>query len=245
VTRQRNALKRGRAVDQETRHWDADRGVTVSMRAKEAEKDYRYFPEADLPPLAVGDWPERLSIPELPDARRERFVDEYGLGEETAAKLTAERAVADVFEDVAATHDPDLAATWIADTLLGELNYRDLSVGDVSDRLDDVKRLVELVATDEITAKNAREVVLRAMLDDGLDPDTVVERDGLGKTDEDAVADAVRTAIDANPDAVADYHDGEDGAINYLVGQVMAETGGRADPGTVNALLESELDGGP
>jgi aspartyl-tRNA(Asn)/glutamyl-tRNA(Gln) amidotransferase subunit B len=242
VTRQRNALKRGRAVDQETRHWDADRGVTVSMRAKEAEKDYRYFPEADLPPLAVGDWPERLSIPELPDARRERFVDDYELGEETAAKLTAERAVADAFEDIAAEHDPDLAATWVADALLGELNYRDLTVVDVEDRLDEVKRLVELVADDAITEKNAREVVLRTMLDEGVPPDEIVEREGLGKTDAEAVAAAVEAAIADNPDAVADYHAGEDGALNYLVGQVMADTGGSADPGTVNQLLCAELE---
>ena len=240
--RQKNAIERGRAVEQETRHWDESRGITVSMRSKEEEKDYRYFREADLPPLEVADWKERIEIPELPDARRERFREEYGLGAEAADKLTSTKQVADFFEDVAAAFDADLAATWVADNLLGELNYRDMQVTDVDDRLDEIQRLVELVATDEITAKNAREAVLRSMLDDGRDPDTVVEEEGLGKTSGDEVQQAVEAAIADNPDAVGDYHDGEEGALNFLVGQVMQATGGSADPGDVNQLLREELE---
>jgi len=240
--RQKNAVQRGRAVAQETRHWDESRGITVSMRSKEAEKDYRYFREADLPPLRVADWKERIAIPELPEARRERFREEYGLDAESASKLTSRKAVADFYEDVAGEFDPDLAATWVADDLLGELNYRDMTVDDVAGRLDEFKRLVELVATGEVTAKNAEETVLRAMLDEGLGPDEVVEREGLGKAADDEVAVAVDEAIDENPDAVADYHDGEGGAINFLVGQVMQKTGGSADPGTVNELLRERLD---
>jgi aspartyl/glutamyl-tRNA(Asn/Gln) amidotransferase, B subunit len=240
--RQKNAIERGRAVEQETRHWDESRGITVSMRLKEEEKDYRYFREADLPPLEVADWNARIEIPELPDARRERFREAHGLGEEAADKLTSTKQVADFFEDVAAAFDADLAATWVADNLLGELNYRDMQVTDVDDRLDEIQRLVELVATDEITAKNARETVLRSMLDDGCDPDTVVEEEGLGKTSGDEVQQAVEAAIAENPDAVEDYHDGEEGALNFLVGQVMQKTGGSADPGDVNQLLREELD---
>ena len=240
-TRQRNAIKRGRAVEQETRHWDESKGVTLSMRSKEEEKDYRYFREADLPPLRVADWKERLEIPELPDARRERFREEYGLSAEAASKLTSTKEVADFFEDVASEFDADLAATWVADELLGELNYRDMQITDVADCFDEIERLVELVAADEITAKNARETVLRGMLDDRDAPDEIVEREGLGKTSGDAVRDAVEAAIDENPDAVSDYHDGEDGAINFLVGQVMQKTGGSADPGDVNRRLREEL----
>ncbi|WP_254767317.1 Asp-tRNA(Asn)/Glu-tRNA(Gln) amidotransferase subunit GatB [Salinilacihabitans rarus] len=241
-TRQRNAVQRGRAVEQETRHWDEAKGVTVSMRSKEAEKDYRYFEEADLPPLRVSGWKEEIEIPELPRARRERFSEEYGLSEEAASKLTSTKQVADFYEDVASAFDPDLAATWVADELLGELNYRDMAITDLEGRLDEVTRLVELVADDEITAKNAREVVLRGMLDDGDDPDTIVEREGLGKTGADEVEAAVREAIEENPDAVADVEAGEDGAINFLVGQVMQKTGGSADPGDVNQLLRAELE---
>ena len=242
VTRQRNAVQRGRAVEQETRHWDESRGVTVSMRSKEAEKDYRYFREADLPPLAVQGWRDRIDIPELPDARRERFREEYGLDGESAAKLTSTKAVADFYEDVAARFAPDLAATWVADNLLGELNYREMAITDVDHRLKEFARLVELVDAGEITAKNAEEVVLRRMLDEGEDPDSVIAAEGLGTADDDEVAVAVEDAIEENPDAVEDYHAGEGGAINFLVGQVMGKTGGSADPGDVNALLRERLE---
>lgn len=241
-TRQKNAVKRGREIEQETRHWDDARGITVSMRSKEEEKDYRYFEEADLPPLQVADWKEKLEIPELPDARRERFSAEYGLGTEAASKLTSTKQVADFYEDVAAEFDSDLAATWVADNLLGELNYRDMEITDVSDRLDEFKHLVELVASEEIAVKNAENVVLRQMLDDGLDPDTIVDEEGLGKAESGEIEGAVTDAIDENPDAVEDYHAGEGGALNFLVGQVMAKTGGSADPGTVNQLLRERLD---
>jgi aspartyl-tRNA(Asn)/glutamyl-tRNA(Gln) amidotransferase subunit B len=213
------------------------------MRSKEEEKDYRYFREADLPPLRVADWKERIEIPELPDARRERFREAYGLDSESASKLTSTKQVADFYERVADEFDPGLAATWVADNLLGELNYRDMSMADVEDRLDEFARLVELVDDGEITTKNAEETVLRRMLDDGIGPDAIVEEEDLGKTDDDAVAAAVSAALDDNPGAVEDYHAGEDGALNFLVGQVMQETGGSADPGTVNELLREELDG--
>jgi aspartyl-tRNA(Asn)/glutamyl-tRNA(Gln) amidotransferase subunit B len=242
VTRQKNAVERGREVEQETRHWDESRGITVSMRSKEEEKDYRYFREADLPPLQVADWKERIPIPELPDARRERFREAYGLDAEAASKLTSTKEVADFFEDVADRFDADLAATWVADDLLGELNYRDMTITDVEGRLDEFARLIELVDADEITEKNAREVVLRTMLDEGFAPDEVVDREDLGKAGDDAVVAAVEAAIEENPDAVADYHAGEGGALNFLVGQVMSKTGGSADPGTVNGLLRERLD---
>jgi aspartyl-tRNA(Asn)/glutamyl-tRNA(Gln) amidotransferase subunit B len=241
-TRQKNAVRRGREVEQETRHWDESRGITVSMRSKEEEKDYRYFREADLPPLRVSGWKEKIAIPELPDARRERFREEYGLSAEAASKLTSTKQVADFYETVAAEFDPDLAATWVADNLLGELNYRDMQVTDVENRLDEFTRLIDLVDSEEITTKNAEEVVLRRMLDDGFDPDAVVEAERLGKTDDDAVLAAVREAIEENPDAVDDYESGEEGALNFLVGQVMQATGGSADPGTVNERLRAELD---
>jgi aspartyl-tRNA(Asn)/glutamyl-tRNA(Gln) amidotransferase subunit B len=240
VTRQRNAVQRGREIEQETRHWDESRGITVSMRSKEAEKDYRYFAEADLPPLRVSGWKEELPIPELPDARRERFREEYGLSAEAASKLTSTKQVADFYEELTASFDPELVSAWVADRLLGELNYRDQSL-DTVDR-EAFVRLLDLVAEEEITTKNAEEVVLRSMLDEGVDPDTVVEREGLGKTAGDEVAAAVADAIESNPGAVEDYRSGEDGALNFLVGQVMQATGGSADPGDVNRRLRAALD---
>ncbi len=241
VTRQKNALRRGRAVDQETRHWDESKGITVGMRSKEAEKDYRYFEEPDIPPLSIADWTEEITIPELPEQRRHRFVEEYGLTPDDAEKLTVTRSVADFYEAVAADFDPAFAASWIADTLLGELHYRDLTMTDIDDRFDEIRRLLRLIDEEAITEKNAHEVVLRTMLDAGTDPETIVEQEGLGKSDDDAIATAVEEVITENPDAVSDYHAGEDGAINYLVGQVMQATGGSADPGTVNELLRDRL----
>ncbi|WP_227355550.1 Asp-tRNA(Asn)/Glu-tRNA(Gln) amidotransferase subunit GatB [Haladaptatus salinisoli] len=241
-SRQRNLIRRGKAVEQETRHFNETHGSTVSMRSKEAEKDYRYFAEADIPPLRVSDWKEKLAIPELPDARRERFREEYGLSAEAASKLTSSKQVADFYEDVAEKFDPDLAATWVADNLLGELNYRDMEITDVEGRLDEFTALIRLVAEDEITVKNAEEIVLREMLDEGDDPETVIEREGLGKADAGEVERAVEEAIDENPDTVEDYHAGEGGAINFLVGQVMQKTGGSADPGSVNGMLRERLD---
>ena len=243
VTRQKNAVRRGRAIETETRHWDESRGITVSMRSKETEADYRYFREADLPPLAVADWIDEIEIPELPDARRKRFASEYDLDAESASKLTSTKAVADFFEAVAERFDPDVAATWVADNLLGELNYRDMQVADVEGRLGAFTRLIELVEADEVTVKNAEEIVLRSMLDDGDDPETIIDREGLGKADDDAIDAFVAEAVDENPDAVADYHDGEDGALNYLVGQVMQKSKGSADPGSVNQRLRERLDG--
>ncbi|XVH30592.1 Asp-tRNA(Asn)/Glu-tRNA(Gln) amidotransferase subunit GatB [Haloferacaceae archaeon DSL9] len=242
VTRQRNAIQRGRAIEQETRHWDETRGITVSMRSKEEEKDYRYFREADLPPLQVAHWKEEIPIPELPDARRERFREDYGLDAESASKLTSTKAVADFFEEVAEAFDPDLAATWVADNLLGELNYRDMEITDIEGRLDEFKRLIALVAADEVTVKNAEEIVLRGMLDDGDDPRTIIERENLGKAGDDEIVGFVEEAIEESPDAVEDYRGGEEGALNFLVGQVMQKSRGSADPGSVNRLLRERLD---
>jgi len=245
VTRQRNAIQRGTEIETETRHWDESRGITVSMRTKEAEADYRYFPEGDLPPLSVSDWREQISIPELPDARRERFRSEYDLDEEAASKLTSSKQVADFYESVAEEFDPALAATWVADLLLGELNYRDRSITDVEHRLEEFTRLIETVDSGAITSKNAEEVVLREMLDEGRSPEAIIEAEGLGTADDGEVETAVSDAIEENPDAVADYREGQDGAINFLVGQVMQKTGGSADPGDVNAALRAELESLP
>jgi aspartyl-tRNA(Asn)/glutamyl-tRNA(Gln) amidotransferase subunit B len=241
VTRQKNAVRRGRVIETETRHWDESRGITVSMRSKESEADYRYFREADLPPLEVAHWKDEISIPELPDARRERFQSEYGLDSESASKLTSTKAVADFFEAVAESFDADLAATWVADNLLGELNYRDMAITDVEDRLDEFERLVELVDSDELTVKNAEEIVLREMLDEGEEPETIIDREGLGKADDDEIETFVAEAIEENPEAVEDYHNGEGGALNFLVGQVMQKSQGSADPGSVNEILRSQL----
>ncbi|MDI3486756.1 MAG: aspartyl-tRNA(Asn)/glutamyl-tRNA(Gln) amidotransferase subunit, partial [Methanolobus sp.] len=130
IMRQKNHIRRGGEIVMETRHFDEARGVTISMRTKEEEHDYRYFPEPDLVPLRVADWvPDvRKTLPELPDAKRERFMEQYGLGETHARALTTEIKVANFFEEVASKVDPKDAAVWVSDILKGELNYRELSI---------------------------------------------------------------------------------------------------------------------
>ena len=240
ITRQKNRLKRGGDVTQETRHYDDDRGVTVTLREKEEEKDYRYFEEADIPVLRTSEFKDDVHVPELPRERRARFRDEYGVSDEVAEKLTSRKAVADLYEDVAAQVDAELAATWVADELLRELNYRDADVSAVE--ADEFAALVSFVAQDELTDTNGVEA-LRAALDERRPPVDVVDERDLRAASEDETVEATREAIDDNPDAVKDYLGGDDEAINFLVGQVMQRTGGSADPGTVNQVLREELDG--
>ena len=248
VTRQKNLFRRGLKVDRETRHYLEARGITQSARSKEMENDYRYFPEPDLRPLRVKSWVKDIALPELPDARRERFVAQYGCSLNHARTLTGELKTANFFEAVVAKNKDSctLAATWIADTLTGELNYRDMGI----DGVDPVKfaGLIALLKAGTITDKSGVEV-LRAMLDEQHKgetvetPQAIVKRLNLGKTagDDGAIHAAIKEAISENPKAIEDYRAGKKGAMNFLVGQVMKKTRGRADPGELNKLMETAL----
>jgi aspartyl-tRNA(Asn)/glutamyl-tRNA(Gln) amidotransferase subunit B len=243
ITRQRNVIRRGQTVARETRHFVETRGVTTSSRSKEEENDYRYFPEPDLMPMQVSGWVESIVLPELPDARRERFVQQYGCSPEHARTLTGGIKLAAFYEAVAG-QDPALAATWTADYLLGELNYRDFSIDAMP--ADHFRELISLIRADTITDKSAVEI-LRTILDqvkEGKQPEkpsVIVSRLGLAKTGGDEITTMVRQAITENPEAVADYRAGKGQALNFLVGQVMKKCRGRADPGHLNVLLQKEL----
>src|SRR5512137_2484556 len=187
MTRQKNLLRRGQKVDRETRHFVEARGITQSARSKEQEHDYRYFPQPDLRLLRVKSWLDGIVLPELPDARRERFISRYGCSLNHARTLTGELKLANFFEKVVAS-DPQglspLAATWIADTLIGELNYRDMSIDKVEPAA--MCGLIQIMKTGAITDKSGIEV-LRVMLDQWLKneavetPDAIVKRLDLGK----------------------------------------------------------------
>jgi len=236
IVRQKNLLRRGGKVVQETRHFDEARGVTVSLRTKEEAHDYRYFPEADLVPLKVADWAPGVAetLPELPDARRERFVSQYGVTDDHAKSLTSEKQVADFYEQVAAEVDPKLAAVWIVDVLKGELNYRNLGIDAFAS--ENMVQLVKLLARDKITEQSGVEVI-RTILDEGGNPDEVVADKGLLKAGGDLVTAAVEEVISENPGAVADYQNGKQEAINFLMGQVMKKTKGRADAKEVRKMI--------
>ncbi|MDD1679382.1 MAG: Asp-tRNA(Asn)/Glu-tRNA(Gln) amidotransferase subunit GatB [Methanomicrobiales archaeon] len=241
ITRQKSLIRRGQTVDRETRHFQEARGITTSSRSKEAEQDYRYFPEPDLRPLRVLDWVDRITLPELPGARRDRFMAQYGISLNHARTLTGDLRLADLFERVAAV-DPILAATWVADTLLGELKYRGMGVVDVP--VPQFVALLDLLKKGRITDKGGVEV-LRILLDQVRQhepvesPAAVVERLGLGKTSGDEFVPLAREVIAANPAAVEDYRKGKKGALNFLVGQLMKKTRGRADPRELGEILES------
>jgi aspartyl-tRNA(Asn)/glutamyl-tRNA(Gln) amidotransferase subunit B len=248
ITRQKNLIRRGQAVERETRHFQEARGVTTSSRSKEQEHDYRYFPEPDLRPLRVRDWVEAIALPELPDARRQRFMEQYGCSLSHARTLTGDKRLADFYEAVAARADPVLAATWVADTLLGELNYRDMGIGNLPPA--SFAELVQLIKAEAVTDKSGVEV-LRAMLDavkEGREsdrPKAIVDRLNLGKTVISAFANEIREVIAANAKAVEDYRTGRKEALNFLVGQVMKKTRGRADPGELNRLIREALGEAP
>ena len=249
ITRQKNLLRRGQRVERETRHFIESTGITQSSRSKEQEHDYRYFPEPDLRPLHVQSCVEDIVLPELPDARRERFITQYGCSLNHARTLTGELKLANFFERVVAADSKGLsalAATWIADTLIGELNYRSMNLDSM-----DAARFAELVGIlrqEAITDKSGIEV-LRVMLDQLLKnepsetPAAIVSRLNLAKSkgDTSALSAAINEVISENDKAIFDYQAGKSGALNFLIGQVMKKTRGKADPGDLNRLLVEAL----
>ena len=241
ITRQRNLRRRGATVVQETRHFDAAKNITISLRVKETEQDYRYFPEPDLPPMRLDGWAQRLRecLPELPDAKQARFVSQYRISAEHARSLTADLGVANYFEAVAAEVEHHLAATWIADVLKGELNYRDRGIASAFPP-GQMAGLLSRLSSGSITDKGAVEVV-RALLDGAASVEHVIVGRGLGVAESDAVSHAVAEAISEHPQAVADYRAGRAEALNYLVGQVMRKTRGQAPPDEVNRRLREAL----
>ncbi|MDD1666809.1 MAG: Asp-tRNA(Asn)/Glu-tRNA(Gln) amidotransferase subunit GatB [Methanomicrobiales archaeon] len=244
ITRQRNVLRRGLAVGRETRHFLEARGVTTSARSKEEEHDYRYFPEPDLRPLRVREWCEEIVLPELPAARRVRFGKTYGVSPGHARTLCGDLRLADFFEEVASCGDPVLAATWVADTLLGELYYRDMDIRRVPP--GHFEELLRLLRGKEITEKAGVDV-LRVILDQvakGEVPETpaaIVARLNLGKAGGDAFGPVIREVVESNPSAVKDFRDGKGEALNFLVGQAMKRTRGRADPKELARMIREAI----
>ncbi|MDP2766745.1 MAG: Asp-tRNA(Asn)/Glu-tRNA(Gln) amidotransferase subunit GatB [Candidatus Methanoperedens sp.] len=240
IVRQKNVLRRGGVVVQETRHFDEAREITLSMRTKEEAHDYRYFPEPDLLPLKISGWAPAIkeTLPELPDARRLRFVEQYGITDDHAKALTSELKLAIFYEEVAKKADPKLSAVWICDVLKGELNYRDLSID--AFKKEHILSIIELLASKKITEDGAVDII-RTLLDKGGTPEDIVKEKGLVIVEGDIVETAALEAIKENPQAVADYKAGKEKALNSLVGAVMMKTKGRADARAVREVLLGKL----
>ncbi len=237
----------GETVEQETRLFDPARGATRSMRSKEDAHDYRYFPDPDLLPLVLdADWVERLraELPELPDAKRARFVSEYGLPPYDAGVLVAEQAVAAYFEDAARGRDAKAAANWIMGDLFAALNRKGRGIEDSPVSASALGHLLDLIADRTINGRIAKEV-FEAMVETGEDPATIVEQKGLRQvTDTGAIDSAVATVLAANADKLAEYRGGKDKLFGFFVGQVMKAMAGKGNPALVNDALRRALDAG-
>ena len=243
--RQADILDSGGEVVQETRRYDDEQGKTFSMRGKEESHDYRYFPDPDLVRLHIDEeWKARVkqTIPELPDSRKARYVKEYGLPSYDAEVITTSKELADFFEEsLRFTKDAKAVANWIMGDLLAYLNAGGLELADVKVTGQGLGEMIGLIEKGTISGKIAK-TVFKEMLETGKAPQVIVEEKGLVQiNDEAAIKAIVQQVVANNPQSVADYKAGKQKAIGFLVGQVMKETKGKANPGLVNKLILQEI----
>ncbi|OLC88354.1 MAG: aspartyl/glutamyl-tRNA amidotransferase subunit B, partial [Acidobacteria bacterium 13_1_40CM_4_61_5] len=239
------ALESGGKLEQETRLWNQAAGRTESMRTKERAHDYRYFPEPDLLPVHVSaEWREaiRATMPELPEAKRARFVEQYGITAYDAGVLTATRALADYFENVVRSGAPaKLAANWIITELLGRLNEMGKGISESPVSPERLAKIISLMANQTITTSGAK-ATLTISTNTGRDPEEIVATEGLRQiSDTSTIERAVREVIEKNRENVAKYRAGNEGVFNFFVGQVMRATRGQANPQIVNEVLQRLL----
>lgn len=247
IKRQQYVLEGGGVIIQETRLWDDSQGVTNSMRGKEEAHDYRYFPDPDLVTVAVGEaWVAeiRSSMPELPLEKRERFIRDYEIPPYDAGVLTASRALADYYEEVASRcGQPKVAANWVMGDILRLLNEekRDIKACPVTPA--SLAEMIKLIGDGTISGKIAKEV-MEDMYKTGQAPQEIIEAKGLVQiTDEAALTDVVAQVIANNPNQLAQFRAGKDKLFGFFVGQVMKETQGKANPQLINDLLKKMLPG--
>jgi aspartyl-tRNA(Asn)/glutamyl-tRNA(Gln) amidotransferase subunit B len=245
VTRQAKALEAGETLVQETRLWDPTRGMTRTMRSKEFAHDYRYFPEPDLVPLATTrEWVEavRHTLPELPDARMQRFVAEYGIPEYDAGVLTSSKALADYYEACIRRYPkPKVVSNWLMVELLRALNRDGLEVEQARITPEHLAELLALVEDGTISGTMAK-TVFDSMYETGRTAAAIVQEKGLRQiTDEDILVAAIEQVLADNPKEVSDFRTGRDKLLSFFMGQVMKATQGKANPQAVNKLLRERL----
>lgn len=243
--RQAELLEDGGKVVQETRTWDEKEGVTKSMRTKEEANDYRYFPEPDLVPFTVSDeYIEniRKSLPELPDARKERYMKEFGLSSEDAVFMTNDKATADYFEAaVAAGADPKAAVNWLMGEFASQLSNDGIEIDKAPVSAENLAALLKLISKGTISGKIAKKV-FATMWKEGGNPDDIVKAQGLVQISDTAeLSKLVDEVVGNNPKAVEDFKAGKKKAVGALVGQIMKATKGKANPRVINELLNKKL----
>jgi aspartyl-tRNA(Asn)/glutamyl-tRNA(Gln) amidotransferase subunit B len=244
IRRQIKAVESGDALVQETRLWNADQEITLSMRSKEYAHDYRYFPEPDLVPLVIDPaWMEEIRrfLPELPEAKRDRFVRAYGIPEYDAGVLTVSRELADYYEAVAKAHsDPKMVSNWVMVELLGRLNKDGKDITESPIPPERLGAMLGLLAKGTISGKMAKEF-FEEMYTTGADPADILKKKGGQITDASELEKTIADILAKNPSAVAEYKGGKETAFNFLIGQVMKVTKGKANPQLVNQLLKKTL----
>ena len=245
IARQIAVIEAGGTVVQETRGWDADRGVTFSQRLKESAHDYRYVPEPDLVPVAVDQaWEDRIreTLPELPAARRARFAAQYALSPYDTGVLTQSRDTADYYEAaVAAGADPKKAANWITVELQALLTESKKEIAECAAGPEALAAMIGMIESGAISGKIAKEV-LADMFETGRAPGDIVREKGLSQiSDAGELLDAVRRVIAENPAQVEQYRAGKEKVLAFLVGQAMRATRGKANPQMLNDVLREEL----
>jgi aspartyl-tRNA(Asn)/glutamyl-tRNA(Gln) amidotransferase subunit B len=242
--RQIGVWEDGGTVQQETRLYDPGRGETRSMRSKEDAHDYRYFPDPDLLPLVLDEaWVAglRAQLPELPDAKRARFMAQYGLPFVDSGVLVAEQVIADFYEEVARGRDGKIAANWVIGDFFAGLNRTGHTIENSPVTAAALGKLLDLIGDGTINGKIAKEV-LEAMMDTGQAPDAIVEARGLRQVvDTGAIDAAVKTVLDANPAKIAEYKAGKDKLFGFFVGQVMKAMAGKGNPALVNEAVRRRL----
>jgi len=244
AARQVEVWESGGTVKQETRLFDSSRGVTRPMRSKEDAHDYRYFPDPDLLPLVLDeDWIEdlRRDLPELPDAKKARFMGAFGLTAYDAAVLTAEKETAAFYETVAGGRDAKIAANWVMGDFFAAMNKTGRTIADPPVTADSLGRLLDLMADNTINGRIAKDV-FEAMVETGKDPAAIVDEKGLRQvTDTSAIDEAVARIVAANPDKVAEFKSGKDKLFGFFVGQTMKAMAGKGNPALINEALKRAL----
>jgi len=246
VERQTKVLTEGGTIIQETRHYDETSNSTISLRTKEAEMDYRYFPEPDLIPIKTDQkWIDGIknTLPELPIEKLKRFVSSYQLPVASAEVLTLERDLSDFFEEAVKIHNnPKIMANWVVGNLMGYMNFNNLTIKQLKIGPKHIADLVSLIDKNTITGNSAKDVLAK-MLEAGKSAHDIVSESGMTQlNDESSLLPTIQRAISANPKSVEDYKKGKENAIMHLVGQVMRETKGRANPEVVKKMLREEMN---
>ncbi|HEY6102883.1 MAG TPA: Asp-tRNA(Asn)/Glu-tRNA(Gln) amidotransferase subunit GatB, partial [bacterium] len=247
AARQQTLLMRGEPVVQETRHWDERRGVTFASRTKEEAQDYRYFPEPDLVPIALSEESIaqiRAALPELPDARRRRYVERYGLTASDAALVTSSQAMAALFEETVRLHpNPRAVSNWLTGDLSGYLNAEGMELEDVPVTGAHLAELLDLVEGGTISGRTAKEILPEVARTGRMPREVVASKDLRQISDGVELAGVVDAVLADNSGPAADYRAGKAAALTFLVGQAMKRTRGRANPEAVNRLLRERLGG--